>query len=72
MFDDQVYKRGAITLHAVRKQVGDEEFFAGVRRYVSDNAHGFVGPDDLKNAFTTDITPVLDAWVYSPALPECP
>ena len=28
MFDDRVYKRGALTLHALRRTVGDGEFFA--------------------------------------------
>ena len=28
MFDDRVYKRGALTLHALRLTVGDEAFFA--------------------------------------------
>ncbi|MGO8935875.1 MAG: M1 family metallopeptidase, partial [Mycobacterium sp.] len=28
MFDDRVYKRGALTLHALRGRLGDEKFFA--------------------------------------------
>src|SRR5829696_4304013 len=27
MFDDRVYKRGALTLHAVRSTLGDDDFF---------------------------------------------
>ena len=30
-FDDRVYKRGALTLHALRRAVGDEAFFALLR-----------------------------------------
>ena len=28
MFDDRVYKRGALTLHALRLVMGDADFFA--------------------------------------------
>ena len=32
MFDDRVYKRGALTLHALRLTVGDDAFFAMLQR----------------------------------------
>ena len=35
MFDDRVYKRGAITLHALRRKAGDPAFFAAVRDYTA-------------------------------------
>lgn len=74
MFDDRVYKRGAITLHALRRTVGDEAFFAAVRSYVARSAYGVVEPFDLANALRPygDIDPVMDAWLHHPALPECP
>ena len=28
MFDDRVYKRGALTLHALRLSIGDDAFFS--------------------------------------------
>lgn len=77
MFDDRVYKRGAITLHALRRLVGDAAFFAAVRSYVADNAHGIVEPFDLANALKAhapgaDVDGVLDAWINHTELPECP
>ena len=33
MFDDRVYKRGALTLHALRGLIGDENFFALLREW---------------------------------------
>ena len=75
MFDDRVYKRGAITLHALRRSVGDETFFAAVRDYVTTNAHGVVETFDLVNAFKrhgADISPILKAWTQQPELPVCP
>ena len=34
LFATQVYNRGAATLHALRLEVGDEDFFAGARLWV--------------------------------------
>ncbi|KDA05013.1 peptidase M1 [Microbacterium sp. CH12i] len=31
MFDDRIYKRGALTLHALRLTIGDEAFFSALR-----------------------------------------
>ena len=75
MFDDRVYKRGAIALHALRRAFGDAVFFNAVRDYVATNAHGIVETFDLVNAFKrqgVDISPILDAWIQYPELPECP
>ena len=42
MFDDWVYKRGALLLHSLRLTIGDDAFFALLREWVSRNAHGSV------------------------------
>jgi aminopeptidase N len=42
MFDDWVYKRGALLLHALRLTVGDDAFFAVLREWVAANAYGSV------------------------------
>ena len=75
MFDDRVYKRGAITLHALRRKAGDPAFFAAVRDYIARGAHGVVEPFDLVNAFARQgvaVDDVVDAWVNHAELPECP
>jgi aminopeptidase N len=38
MFDDRVYKRGALTLHALRLTVGDEAFFALLKDWVAEES----------------------------------
>ena len=40
MFDDRVYKRGALTLHALRGRLGDEKFFALLRDWTTRYRHG--------------------------------
>ncbi|WKD56747.1 Aminopeptidase N [Corynebacterium capitovis DSM 44611] len=75
MFDDRVYKRGALTLHALRRHIGDQGFFRGVREYVAKNAHGVVEPFDLANAlrpYGADVDGVMDAWLNHSDLPEFP
>ncbi|MBW8732494.1 MAG: M1 family metallopeptidase, partial [Terrabacter sp.] len=42
MFDDRVYKRGALTLHALRVELGDVAFFDLVRDWVAAHQHGSV------------------------------
>jgi aminopeptidase N len=77
VFDDAVYERGAMALHALRKVVGDETFFRIVQGY-HVKFHG-------GNATTTDFTqhalrvvsdklrPQVDAlfkiWLYDPVKP---
>ena len=47
MFDDRVYKRGALTLHALRLQVGDGVFFELLRDWVQSHRHGSVTTDEF-------------------------
>ena len=42
MFDDRVYKRGALAVHAVRGELGDDAFFALLRRWTATHRHGVV------------------------------
>lgn len=71
MFDDRVYKRGALTLHALRVRLGDDAFFAMLREWVSANAHGSVTTQTF-----TELVPahadLLDEWLWQTALPAFP
>jgi aminopeptidase N len=42
MFDDRVYKRGALLLHALRVEVGEDTFFAILREWTARFRHGSV------------------------------
>ena len=48
MFDDRVYKRGALTLHALRLTVGDDAFFDLLRSWVEEHAGGSVDDRGLR------------------------
>ena len=40
MFGRSVYDRGAMTLHALRKKVGDQRFFAILQAWTAEHRHG--------------------------------
>jgi aminopeptidase N len=76
MFDDRVYKRGALTVHALRCEVGDEVFFDILRSWVDAHRGGTVTTAMLVEHASSlagrDLGAVFDAWLYQPQLPELP
>ena len=76
MFDPLVYKRGALTLHALRTKVGDEAFFALLRSWVAEHRHGTVTTDQFRDHARRFAAEPLDdlfaAWLDRPALPSLP
>ncbi len=74
MFDDRVYKRGALTLHALRGTIGDERFFALLRDWTTRHRHGTVVTDDFTglaaNYADVSLRPLWQAWLYSTAVPR--
>lgn len=73
MFDDRVYKRGALTLHALRARIGDESFFALLQDWTSRYRHGTAVTDDFTglaaNYADESLRPLWDAWLYSTNVP---
>jgi aminopeptidase N len=76
MFDDRVYKRGALTLHALRLEVGDETFFTVLREFQTRHRYGVVSTADLESLAARvagrRLTALFDAWLRSPELPALP
>jgi aminopeptidase N len=75
MFDDRVYKRGALALHAVRQAIGDVAFFTALRAYTRTHRHGNVTPEDLLGCFdaasgTRVADKIVARWVSSKSLPR--
>lgn len=74
MFDDRVYKRGALTLHALRLRMGDRAFFRMLRDWVARHGHGTVSTADftehvLRHSDTAATRRLLDQWLWSGTLP---
>jgi len=75
MFDDRVYKRGALALHAVRTEVGDAAFFDALRAWVAEFRHGTVSSERFVTFFedhtgNDEIGMIIERWIYSVSLPE--
>ena len=74
LFDDRVYKRGALTLHALRLSVGDEAFFAALREWTARFRHSTVTTDAFVETVSAvtgrDLAGFFRAWLYETALPQ--
>ncbi|CAN5287942.1 M1 family metallopeptidase [soil metagenome] len=76
MFDDRVYKRGALTLHALRRTIGDEAFFGLLAAWVREHRYGTVTTDDFRALAGTfsdkPLDRLFDGWLFSTSLPRLP
>ena len=76
LFDASVYYRGALTLHALRRTVGDEAFFTILRTWVARHSGGSVTTADFEalaaEVCGRDLTALFDAWLRRSALPDLP
>jgi aminopeptidase N len=76
LFDLRVYKRGALTLHALRLRMGDAAFFALLRDWVARHRHGSVTTGQFTALAAehagVDLTDLFTAWLHRPALPPLP
>ncbi|MDT7736664.1 MAG: hypothetical protein QOK09_33 [Mycobacterium sp.] len=73
MFDDRVYKRGALTLHALRRRLGDEKFFALLKDWTTRYRHASVVTDDFTGLAADycdeSLAQLWDVWLYSRDVP---
>jgi aminopeptidase N len=73
MFDQRVYKRGGLTLHALRIRLGDERFFGLLREWTARHRHGSVRTDQFaalaQRYATEDLTAFFTTWLHHKPLP---
>lgn len=76
MFDDRLYKRGALTLHALRLDLGDEAFFEVLRAWTTAHRHGTATTADFIDLVASmtgrPVGALFEAWLFRPELPELP
>jgi aminopeptidase N len=74
MFDDRVYKRGALTLHTLRRRLGDEKFSALLKDWTTRYRHGTVVTEDFTglaaNYSDESLRPLWNSWLYSTEVPR--
>ena len=74
MFDDRVYKRGALTLEALRRTIGDDHFAHVMRQWCTAHRHGLVTTSDFialaEEVSARDLGVLFRAWLDAEPLPE--
>lgn len=74
MFDDRVYQRGALTLHALRTTIGDSAFFDLLRNWTASYRHGTVSTEQFTALAArhspVPLDPLFAAWLYQARLPR--
>ena len=74
VFRALVYNKGAMVLHMLRRLVGDEAFFAGLRRFYHEWRFRKAGTDALQLAFEIEagrsLSRFFDRWIHEAALPD--
>ncbi|WP_271395186.1 M1 family metallopeptidase [Neomicrococcus lactis] len=75
LFDDRVYKRGALALHALRRSLGDQRFFGMMRDWTRRKFHDnvtyrqFVKHVDSHGPRGFSAKAVLKPWLFEEKLP---
>ncbi|MFE1665612.1 M1 family metallopeptidase [Microbacterium sp. P02] len=76
MFDDRVYKRGALALHALRSTVGDGVFFTILREWTARFRYGIASTADFtalaERVAGVPLADLFRIWLDEPALPPLP
>lgn len=74
MFDGHSYNKGGMVLHMLRQYVGGEAFFAGLKKYLNDNAYTAVEAHDLRLAFEEitgqDLNWFFNQWYFEAGHPQ--
>jgi hypothetical protein len=74
LFRAVIYNKGAMVLHMLRRLVGDEAFFAGLRRYYNTWRFAKAGTDDFRRAVEAesgvDLGRFFEQWIYGDAVPQ--
>lgn len=69
-----VYQRGGLTVHVLRHEVGDDDFFEILRTWLSRYGGGTATTEDLEalaeEISGRDLTELFDVWLRSDELPD--
>ena len=74
LFDRHLYEKGGAVLHMLRRELGDEPFWRGIKRYVDRHAGGVVETSDLQRALEeasgVSLTRFFDQWLHRAGHPQ--
>jgi hypothetical protein len=73
VFRSIIYNKSALVLHMLRRLVGDEKFFAGLRHFYRDYRFRKAGSDDLRRVMEAEsglsLERFFDRWIYGSRVP---
>ena len=76
VFSRSVYYRGALTLHALRLEIGDEAFFNTLRAYAERFQKSNASTKDFiavaEEISGQDLDALFEAWLFQPQIPDIP
>ena len=76
LFNESVYVRGGLTLHALRLTIGDDAFFTVGREWLERYRDSTATTDDfialVEEISGEDLSDFFDAWLYEDQIPELP
>jgi hypothetical protein len=74
VFRALVYNKGAAVLHMLRRMVGDDAFFRGIRRFYRTARFQKAGTEDLRAAMEAEsglrLERFFERWIYGATLPK--
>ena len=74
VFTALVYNKSAAVLHMLRRLIGDEAFFRGIKRFYYDSKFHKVGTDDFRAAMEAEskrsLERFFERWIYGSTLPQ--
>jgi len=74
IFDRHLYEKGGLVLHLLRRELGDDAFWAGVNAYLEHGRGGIVETRDLMRAMENQsgksLERFFEQWVHRPGHPE--
>ncbi len=74
VFRALVYNKGGVVLHMLRRLIGDEAFFRGIRRFYAESRFHKTSTDQLRVAMEREagrpLERFFDRWIYGSTLPR--
>ena len=74
VFRSLVYNKAGMVLHMLRRYVGDEAFFQGIRDFYGSWRFRKAGTNDfrlvMEAASKRDLTAFFEGWIYGAAIPS--
>jgi aminopeptidase N len=73
LFNQSVYTRGGMTLHALRRAIGDPTFFTLLKAWAAEHRYGHVTTEEFvalaERLSGKNLDTLFDAWLFQPRKP---